>query len=69
VGPGVRYESPVGAIRLDVGIRVPGWQAIGEDELPRSHGLERPLLFPSCKENGVCTGVPAAINLAIGDAF
>lgn len=68
VGPGVRYESPVGAIRLDIGVRVPGWQAIGQDELPRSHGLERPLLFPDCK-NGVCTGVPAAINLAIGDAF
>lgn len=69
VGPGVRYESPVGAIRLDVGIRVPGWQAIGKDELPRAHGLERPLLFPECNQNGVCTGVPAAINLAIGDAF
>lgn len=69
VGPGVRYESPVGAIRLDVGIRVPGWQAIGKDELPRDHGLERPLLFASCTQNGVCTGVPAAINLAIGDAF
>ncbi len=69
VGPGVRYESPVGAIRLDVGIRVPGWQAIGKDELPRAHGLERPLLFANCNQNGVCTGVPAAINLAIGDAF
>lgn len=59
VGPGVRYESPVGAVRLDLGIRVPGWQAIGMDELPRSHGLERPVLG----------GLPAAINLAIGDAF
>jgi outer membrane protein insertion porin family/translocation and assembly module TamA len=69
VGPGVRYESPVGAIRLDLGIRVPGWQAIGESELPLSHGLERPVFFANC-QNGVCSGgIPAAINLAIGDAF
>lgn len=70
VGPGLRYESPVGAIRLDLGIRVPGWQAIGKSELPREHGLERPLFFGNCDAQGTCTGgVPAAINLAIGDAF
>jgi outer membrane protein insertion porin family/translocation and assembly module TamA len=70
VGPGVRYESPVGAIRLDLGVRVPGWQAIGEDRLPRSHGLERPLFFADCGADGNCSGgIPAAINLAIGDAF
>jgi outer membrane protein insertion porin family/translocation and assembly module TamA len=59
VGPGLRYETPVGPIRLDVGFRVPGWQAIGESTLPLSHGQERPLLF----------GIPAAVNLAIGEAF
>jgi outer membrane protein insertion porin family/translocation and assembly module TamA len=70
VGPGLRYESPVGAIRLDLGIRVPGWQAIGHDQLPREHGLERPLFFGNCDAKGRCTGgIPAAINLAIGDAF
>jgi outer membrane protein insertion porin family/translocation and assembly module TamA len=70
VGPGLRYESPVGAIRLDLGIRVPGWQAIGHDQLPREHGLERPLFFGNCDAKGTCSGgIPAAINLAIGDAF
>jgi outer membrane protein insertion porin family/translocation and assembly module TamA len=62
VGPGVRYESPVGPIRLDFGIRVPGAQAWGQSALPenpQSHGQERPSLF----------GLPAALQLAIGDAY
>jgi len=59
VGPGLRYESPVGPIRLDFGVRVPGLQAIGEQQLPLAHGQERPVVF----------GIPAAINVAIGEAF
>jgi outer membrane protein insertion porin family/translocation and assembly module TamA len=62
VGPGVRYETPVGPLRLDLGIRVPGAQAWGKAHLPEdgSHGQERPeTLFL----------LPAAIQLAIGDAF
>lgn len=61
VGPGVRYETPVGPLRLDLGIRVPGAQQWGQPHLPDdlSHGRERPSLF----------GAPAAIQLAIGDAF
>lgn len=61
VGPGLRYESPVGPLRLDLGIRVPGAQAIGESGLPTnlSHGREQPTLGP----------IPGAIWLAFGDAF
>jgi hypothetical protein len=64
VGPGVRYESPVGPIRLDIGVRVPGAQAWGQSSLPKdnSHGPpegQQPTLF----------GLPMAIQLAIGDAF
>jgi hypothetical protein len=57
-GPGVRYASPVGLIRLDVGFRLPGLQAIGGGDLPPEHGKERPDL-----------GFPGAIYLAFGEAF
>lgn len=57
-GPGLRYETPVGPIRIDVGIRIPGLQAIGQDTLPTSHGREEP------------TGLfPGALSVAFGDAF
>jgi hypothetical protein len=48
----------VGLLRLDLGIRVPGWQAIGESGLPDngSHGKELP-------------SFPLAINLSLGEAF
>jgi outer membrane protein insertion porin family/translocation and assembly module TamA len=63
VGPGLRYESPVGPLRLDLGIRVPGAQAIGQSGLPDEpnypHGKEQPTLGP----------IPGAIWLAFGDAF
>ncbi|RYZ09437.1 MAG: hypothetical protein EOO73_03845 [Myxococcales bacterium] len=64
VGPGVRYESPVGPIRLDLGVRVPRAQAWGERDLPadNSHG-------PPPGQQPELLGFPAALQLAIGDAF
>lgn len=64
VGPGVRYESPVGPIRLDLGIRVPYAQAWGQKDLPadNSHG-------PPANQQPDLFGLPAALQLAIGDAF
>ena len=62
VGPGVRYESPVGPIRLDLGFRVPGAQAWGSSVLPLTHG-------PPDDQQPSIAGVPVAIQLAIGDAY
>ncbi|OQX69965.1 MAG: hypothetical protein B6A08_02025 [Sorangiineae bacterium NIC37A_2] len=32
VGPGLRYQSPVGPIRVDLGMRVPGLQRLGDTD-------------------------------------
>lgn len=56
-GGGVRYDTPVGPIRLDVGYRLPGLQVIGgltPDE-------KRPDTFP--------LGIPIAVHLGIGEAY
>jgi len=54
-GTGARYDTPVGPIRLDVGVRVPGAQ------YPRGASFERPPdeLF----------GLPIALAFGIGEAF
>lgn len=57
-GFGVRYLTPVGPVRLDLGFRVPGAQRIGGELDPRTEG--RP---------GTLYGVPVAIALGIGEAF
>jgi hypothetical protein len=59
-GFGLRYMTPVGPIRLDVGWRVPGAQAIGKRELPEDEGRPGSDLFGF---------FPGAIHLAIGEAF
>lgn len=63
VGPGLRYQTPVGPLRLDIGYRVPGAQAIGRSSL-------------SAEEGGNSTGtlfgvdwLPVAINIALQEAF
>lgn len=59
-GLGFRYGTPVGPIRLDIGWRIPGAQAIGKRELPPEEGRPgEPIL-------GV---FPGAVHLAIGEAF
>jgi outer membrane protein assembly factor BamA len=60
VGPGLRYMTPVGALRLDIGYRVPGLQEIGLAQLPAIEG-----------GNNVSTllGIPVALNIALGEAF
>jgi outer membrane translocation and assembly module TamA len=63
VGPGLRYMTPVGPLRLDIGYRVPGAQAFGKKELSIEEGRN---------DVGNLLGIswlPVAINIAIGEAF
>jgi outer membrane protein insertion porin family/translocation and assembly module TamA len=63
VGPGLRYLTPVGPLRLDVGYRVPGAQYIGHDALRADEGAG---------DVGNLFGIswlPMAINIAIGESF
>jgi outer membrane protein insertion porin family/translocation and assembly module TamA len=56
-GPGARYDTPVGPIRLDVGYRIPGMQVIGgytsDEQIPDT--------FPF--------GIPVAVHIGIGEAY
>jgi outer membrane protein insertion porin family/translocation and assembly module TamA len=55
-GTGARYDTPVGPIRLDAGVRLPGLQTLGSS----SFEVEPARLF------GV---LPVAVALGIGEAF
>jgi hypothetical protein len=58
VGYGLRYYTVIGAIRLDVGYRIPRWQ-----RSDGSDGLEN-------DANSVLfTDLPGAVHLTIGDPF
>jgi outer membrane protein insertion porin family/translocation and assembly module TamA len=61
-GLGLRYGTPVGPVRLDVGYRIPCLQRIYpklcEDALPRDVGAA-----------GFILNWPLAVTLAIGEAF
>jgi outer membrane protein insertion porin family/translocation and assembly module TamA len=56
-GGGARYDTPVGPIRLDVGVRIPGLQVVG--------GLTSEEREPDT----FAFGIPIAISLGIGEAF
>jgi outer membrane protein assembly factor BamA len=63
VGPGLRYMTPVGPLRLDIGYRVPGAQALGFRNLPTDEGGgETGTLFD-------ISWLPVALNIALGEAF
>jgi outer membrane protein insertion porin family/translocation and assembly module TamA len=66
-GLGLRYETPVGPLRFDVGYRIPGMQVVGQKSVDAC--------AVNCKvvtdEQAPTTvfGLPIAIALTIGEAF
>lgn len=63
-GFGLRYATPVGPARLDIGYRVHCAQVLGvcsEDEVLRQ--------YPDEGSPGTLGGLPIAVSLAIGEAF
>lgn len=57
-GSGFRLRTPVGAVRLDLGLRVPYMQHIGEAALPAGEG-----------EPDTFLGLPLAFHFGLGEAF
>jgi outer membrane protein insertion porin family/translocation and assembly module TamA len=57
-GLGLRYSTPVGPIRFDVGYRVPYLQQVGQQELPPTEGAQSTIF-----------GAPIAMHFALGEAF
>jgi outer membrane protein insertion porin family/translocation and assembly module TamA len=66
VGFGIRYATPVGPIRLDVGYRVPGLQVPNGGNDPNSKNYNPFLYGPAPPE---LLGIPAAIAIGIGEAY
>jgi outer membrane protein insertion porin family/translocation and assembly module TamA len=65
-GAGVRYDTPVGPLRVDIGYRIPGLQHPAGDPLdPSPIGLFAP---STCSGQDNC-GIPIAISAGIGEAF
>jgi outer membrane protein assembly factor BamA len=57
-GLGLRYVTPVGPIRFDIGYRVPYAQEIGKEDLSPQEGTQSTIF-----------GAPIAIHFALGEAF
>ena len=71
-GVGGRYDTPVGAIRLDIGYRIQPLQVLGfanETEAAAADLTEgtQPTLFGNSGSPG--SGLPATISFGIGEAF
>ena len=70
-GLGVRYETPVGPLRLDLGVRVPYLQVLGEAEVSSCIRRQEPCATYILDEGDptYLLDLPLAVAIAIGNAF
>ena len=55
-GQGLRYATPVGPVRFDIGYRIPGLQVLSNEDRLES-------------DPGTILGLPVTVSLGIGEAF
>ena len=58
-GFGIRYATPVGPLRVDLGFRIPGAQRIGGPARPDDRG----------PVPGKFLGIPVALAIGLGEAY
>lgn len=70
-GLGIRYDTPVGPLRLDLGFRIPYLQVLGEETVESCNklGTECPTLVIDEGDATEFLGLPAALSIAIGHAY
>lgn len=69
-GFGLRYETPVGPARLDLGVRLPCAQRLGScAPVYDPSNMQSTSLSPTQGQAGTILGLPIAISIAIGEAF
>ena len=69
-GFGLRYDTPVGPARLDLGVRIPCAQQLGScSPVYDPSNTGSPALSPSEGQAGTILGLPIALSIAIGEAF
>lgn len=70
-GAGLRYQTPVGPLRLDIGYRIPYLQVIGEEEVVSCLAKDAVCsdLVIDEGDPGNIFGIPIAVAIAVGEAF
>lgn len=70
-GIGLRYGTPVGPLRVDLGFRIPGLQVLGEEDEVSCIRRAEPCTSYVIEEGDPTEvlGLPLAVAIAIGNAF
>lgn len=71
VGTGIRYETPVGPLRVDLGYRIHGMQVVGDLTVESCirRGVDCPDAIIEEGDPSELFGAPLAFAIAIGNAF